>query len=355
MKANQSIVFFASHKRAELEKEFTILQLTCNLRSTFQLSKFANDYSESGPRNVIPALSNKNVHGEPVEVEFVQQSTENEAFVTKCVSAVRLHCERNKDLGLIAVIPFMDKIAVRTVIEKLQSMNYDCYSEIKPLLFKPRAENQSDMTSDTSKPRILFCSSSEIEGCEFPLVLLFIDAEHFEAFMFPLYGSSILTAVTRPSFKAVIIVKDFRIPNEEFMDTILNRDQQEQLESTVNQLEETCNRKPNVLFIGELPSSFGISNNPDVTGNSLYPGIPGLELYRKNNGSSFLHIDDLYLETDLDQLFNFGIRECIIANKDISCPWNYFFYMASLICIRDDRIFINLGLRKKLSASNVSC
>ena len=347
MKAHQSIVFFASHKRDELRrKKFTIFNLTCNLRSTYQLSKFANDFSEGGPRHVIPALPNKNFHGEPVEVEIVQQSTANEeAFVTKCVSAVRLHCERNKDLGLIAVIPVMDKIAVRTIIEKLQSMNYDCYSEIKQFLFKSRAGSQPEMNSDTSKPRILFCSSNEIEGCEFPLVLLFIDAEHFESFMFPLYGSSILTAVTRASFKVVIIVKDCRFPNEQYMANILYRDQQKELNSAADQIEETVNKKPSVLFIGELPNNFGVSNDPDMSGNSMCPAILGMQSYSKNNGASFLHIDDLYLHTDLHQLFNFGIRECIIANKDISCPWNYFFYMASLICIRDDRNFINLGLR----------
>ena len=350
MEDPQSIVFFASHKRDELRKKFTTLKLSCNLRSTYQLSKFANDYSESGPRHVIPALPNENVQGEPVEVEIVQQSTENEeAFVTKCISVVRLHIERNKDLGLIAVIPVMDKVAVRTIIEKLQSMKYNCYSEIKPLLFKPRAENKSDMNSDTSEPRLLFCSSNEIEGCEFPLVLLFIDAEHFESFMFPLYGSSILTAVTRPSFKVVIIVKDCRIPNEQYMAKILYRDQQKELNSTVDQIQETDNKKPSILFIGELPSSFEFSNDPDMTGNCLYPGIPGLEFYRKNNGASFLHVDDLYLETDLDQLLNFGIRECIIANKDISCPWNYFFYMASLICIRDDSNLTIQLLKVKLS------
>ena len=45
-------------------------------------------------------------------------------------------------------------------------------------------------------------------------------------------------------------------------------------------------------------------------------------------------MNDIYLQSDLQKLFDFGIREIFIANTDLACRWNYLFYVASIHCVR---------------------
>ena len=89
-------------------------------------------------------------------------------------------------------------------------------------------------------------------------------------------------------------------------------------------------QKPTVLFVGKLPNA---ADFQQVLFSDDIPEIEDASLYRAQRGC-FLHMNDIYLQSDLQKLFDFGIREIFIANTDLACRWNYLFYVASIHCVR---------------------
>ena len=329
MKPEQHIIFFASNRKAHLEQNFEILHLSSNLRSTCQIANFANSYIERGPRNVFLASPNSKLQGEPVEVRFVKSDVKiqltSDLFESKCIDVIQETVQKFIGLDYIVVVQFLNCDTLRRIKENLKSRQYICYNGIAYLencgWYKTTAA-----LSDDVYPAVVFCEPDEIEGCEFATVLILIDGEIFDTFFFPFYGSPILTAATRATLKVIFVVKEFDIPNNEFVKNALTNTQKQQMKSVIKNMSDHFTKQSSVLFVGKRPPV-------EKTEQKFYCKVEGLSLY-ETQGSRILYIDDIYERTDLEKVRSMEIDHFFIATKSVTCPWQYFFYMASTICVR---------------------
>ena len=89
----------------------------------------------------------------------------------------------------------------------------------------------------------------------------------------------------------------------------------------------TPSEKPTILFVGKKPevSLFTESRN---YGSTEVPKIEGISLFQTEISQVF-HVEDIFQESHLEILQNYGIRLIIIAPDSVSCHWSNIFYTSS--------------------------
>ena len=320
-----------------MEPRVDVLRLSHCLRSTCQIAHFANRFIETVPKNVFLALPTAKLEGEPVDVSFVGADEKpgpfmEDSFVSKSVDAIIQNAKGLIRQNFIIVVPFVKPEFLQEVIKRLEDLQYVCHNEAVPLNTNVSNRKQQEAGSKRKDlPVIFFCDPHKIEGCEFATTLILLDAGVFEAFTGSSYGNPVLTAITRASLKVKIIVKERVIATEDEAKQYLISVQNEKLKSGVDFVRETgANAKPSVLFVGKLPNAPEFQKKVSVDDNFI-PDVEGVALYRAQK-RSFLHIDDVFLESDFQKLLDFGVRQIFISNKDISCTWQFLFYIATIHC-----------------------
>ena len=96
-------------------------------------------------------------------------------------------------------------------------------------------------------------------------------------------------------------------------------------------IEYSKSAKPSFLFVGRCPDveHFERELNPP---QMYLPDVEGISCYVGRH-SRVLHIDDVYLESDLKKLNDFGIKVNHFGVKSIECEWHYLYYKASIVCM----------------------
>ena len=183
-------------------------------------------------------------------------------------------------------------------------------------------------------PVVLFMDPEEYEGCELPVVLILMDKSMFVR-MLGIFGFGFFVAVTRASLKLVIIVDDSSLPDEDLKQTLAT-EQSKSLEDGLKLAE--CDRftKPAMLVVGMRPDQAGHFKRELNPPQMYLPDVDGISAYVGRH-SRILHIDDLYLESDLKKLFDFRIKAIWFCSKSIECDWHHFYYVASMICTENFR------------------
>ena len=330
LRSNQHIVLFSSLKTSPTKHQPTTMEklLGSCLRSTCQIARFANSYIENGPKNIIPAFPSNNLEGEIVDISFVKDDASTyDIFVAKCYDAIRENVEKIMGADHVLVVPFMETDVLEKLIKRLEYGNISFYCHLEGLL---GPEHQKQTTSSHFKPDVFLCDPFKIEGCEFPIVLILIDAKDLETFKFNLDGNKFTTAITRASLKVKIIVNHFKNVDDERVDTVLKKVHDKKIQKFVDENGNKTTGKTTVLIVGKKPQNLHLWKK-NLNEESI-PNVDNISLYVGNQGS-FLHLDDIYLESDFLKLQQFGVQKILLTNENVSSFWHYFYVYASALCI----------------------
>ena len=254
------------------------MHLNSNLRSTYQLAHFANLYNDRAPKNVLLACPNSKLHGDQVKVRFVEfdpdEQVRKKLFLVECLKNIRKFAEKSINDDLAIVVPLIDSYTLELIMQKLESEHYACHTNIE--MYNHIKENMAVQNQNSTV--IFFCQPYEIEGCEFASILILLDTEFFDMFKFYPYGNAFLTAITRASLRLDILVKNFIIPNDEYVDNVLSSAPDETLNAFIHEKSTSNSKNPTTLFIGKFPNLTNFKKKK-LQGKSL-PKINEISLYQ---------------------------------------------------------------------------
>ena len=199
----------------------------------------------------------------------------------------------------------------------------------------PTALEDQKSSDDRSvkTPVVLFINPVEYEGCELPVILILMDKSIWGSRSKQDSEFSFSTAVTRASLKLVIVADDSSLLDDEDLKLYLEKKQIDFIEKRLKVIEYSRSAKPTFLFVGRCANVENFERElnppqmylPDVEGISCYVGC----------FSRFLHIDDVYLESDLKKLNDFGIKFITNWRKSIECEWHHLYHLASQKCMEN--------------------
>ena len=192
-------------------------------------------------------------------------------------------------------------------------------------------KRKSSDSHSVKPPVILFIDPMEYEGCEFPVVLILMDKSVWGTRSEKGSEHSLPTALTRASLKLVIVVEDFSLSDDDDLKLCLEKKQIDFIETKLKVIQSYSSAKPTSLCVGRCPDveHFERDMNPP---QKYLPDVEGISCY-VGRCSRFLHIDDVYLESDLKKLNDFGIEFIINWGKSIECEWHHLYQLASQACM----------------------
>ena len=310
--------------------DFEVMHLDACLRSTGQLATFANDCVKLLRPDYYSTIPSRSFEGERVDIKFTGETGNKISFIDLCVRTIVEYAQKMHDVEFLPVANFLEAENARLIKEKLEKMNCICSFDEMPAAFED--QNSSDSRS-VKPPVILFIDPVEYEVCEFPVVLVLMVKLIYGTGIKKSSSFSFSTAVTRASLKLVIVADDSSLLDDEDLKLCLEKKRIDFIEITLEVIEYNRSAKPTFLFVGRCPDveHFRRELNPpqmylpDVEGISCYVGC----------FSRFLHIDDVYLESDLEKLNDFGIKFITNWRKSIECEWHQLYHMASNICMEN--------------------
>ena len=329
---NHCVLFMSGIFEGHELAGFEVMHLDSCLRSTGQLAQFANDcvkILELGCYSTFPCRS---FEGGSLDMKFNGEKGDKLSFIDLCVRTIVEYAQKMYDVDFLPVANLLEAEITRLIEEGLGKMNYICSFDEMPTAF----EDRKSTDSRSVKTRvILFIDPRMYEGCEFPVVLILMDKSVGECASsnVNLRGFGFLIALTRASLNIVIIVDDSPLPNDEDLKRSLKKNQSEFMRVKLAISEVQRRSKPIVLFVRESPvvGHFVRELNPpqtyvpDLFGTSCCVGLL----------SRFIHLDDVYLESDLKKLNDFGIRFVFFCSKSVECEWHDLYHTASFVCLKN--------------------
>ena len=324
------VLFMSQVLDGDVFPDFEVMHLDDCLRSTGQLAVFSNNFIKMLGFPEYSTHPSRSFEGERVDIKFTGEAGDKITFIDLSVKTIVEYTQKIHEAEFLPVAIFLEAENTRLIKEKLEKMNCICSFDEMPAAFEDR--NSSDSRS-VKPPVILFIDPVEYEGCEFPVVLILMDksiwgrrSEKGGEFSFP-------TALTRASLKLVIVADDSSLLDDEDLKLCLEKKQIDFIEITLEVIEYNRSAKPIFLFVGRCPDveHFELELSPpqmylpDVEGISCYVGC----------FSRFLHIDDVYLESDLEKLNDFGIKFITNWCKSIECEWYQLYHFASKVCMEN--------------------
>ena len=307
LRDNQHCVLFTSFKftsnavpiSSEIDK-FITFSLSFSLRSTCAIANFAFGYMKHCHSSIhLSSRPAHNFEGEPVDIKIVEE----ENFVATCVNTICQYSEKCSGLDTLPVLCFMDLEIRNLIINILISQDFSCSStEFGMYLQQP------------GSPLVQFFRPRDVEGSEFGAVLILISFKHYSEIM-KHTEVDFLTAITRASTKLSIIVNNEQLTNCQPSCTCRKDD----YERSLDEIRYKSDLKSSHLLIGpKIPamSDFVKSVHPPVR-------IPGLDVsqYVREEGGSFLYTKDVYKESHLEKLQEFGIQEIRILDLAFAQPF----------------------------------
>ena len=250
------------------------------------------------------------------------------SFIDLCVRTIVEYAQKMHDVEFLPVATLLEAENTRLIKEELENMNCICSFDEMPTAFENR--KSSDIRS-VKPPVILFIDPKEYECCEFPVVLILMDKLICGTRIEKGSEFSFLTALTRASLKLVIVVDDSSLLDDEDLKLCLEMKQIEFIEIILKVIESYSSVKPAFLFVGRCPDveHFQRELNPP---QMYLPDVEGISCYVGRH-SRVLHIDDVYLESDLEKLNDFRIKFIINWGKSIECEWHHLYQLASQACM----------------------
>ena len=326
---NHCVLFMSQLFDDKKLANFEVIHLDACLRSTGQLAQFANDCVKMLNFSCYSTHPSQNFEGESVDIKFNDETGDKISFIDLCVRTIVEYAQKMHDVEFLPVANLLEAENTRLIKEASEKLNYICFFDVIPTaLEEPKLADGRSLKT----PVVLFMDPEEYEGCELPVVLILMDKSMFVT-MIGTFGFGFFVAVTRASLKLVIVVNDSSLPDED-LKLALATEQSKTLEDRLKTAE--CNRfvKPATLVVGMCPDQVGHFKR-ELNPPQLYlPDVDGISAY-VGPCSRVFHIDDVYLESDLKKLNDFGIKMILFCSKSIECEWHYHYYYYSITCIKN--------------------
>ena len=305
--------------------DFEVMHLDACLRSTGQLAAFANNLVNISELASYSTHPSRSFEGERVVIKFSGETGDKTSFMDLSVKTIVEYAQKIHDVGFLPVANLLQTVKLHLIKESLEKLNYTCCIDDIPPIFE---EHESPNGCSMKTPVILFFDPIKYEGCEFPVVLILMDKSICLTKVEK--DKSFLTALTRASLNLVIIVDDSSPPEEELKRAIA-AEQSKLMEDHIKVTQFYRCAKPIFLVFGRCPDEgqFKRELNPP---QMYLPDIDGISCYVGRH-SRFLHIDDVYLESDLKKLHDFGIKFILFCSKSIECEWHHLYLTATNFCL----------------------
>ena len=360
LREDQHCVLFSSRKEScEVQSFFEICCLSASLRSTTTLAEFANSWINFANlrRYDFECKKANNFEGEKVDIWVVKPdknttSDEHFQFTTLCVEAISEYAEKSYGMETLPIVPFLDPTVSELLIGKLKEKQYrvrnsEAFSDSHTSRSTATTSQRgTDVRTDQIVPEagpldlpcITFFETSEIEGSEFGVVIILIDIKHAENI--PANAKhKFFCAITRATSKVVIILnetqlsgcKSYIIENGKSCPCIHNG-AEKQFKWHMLSVSSSSSPQPSTILIGRKPdSSFVKSDSKNVLKD--IPKINGISIYTGENEGTLLHINDIYMESDLEKLHQFGVRLLLLMPDFAKSRFIYKFYNKSALCL----------------------
>ena len=329
-KSHQHCVLFKSSCiKSNWWNDFEVAHLDSCLRSTNQLAKFANDFLEEFPGLAIyySTVPCRCFEGENVDIKLCGEAGSS-SFIHLCVRTIVEYAQKVNDVELLPVASLLEIEKLHLIKEDLEKMNYVCLLD----LTLTAADDQKSANGCSRKtPVILFFDPRKYEGCEFPVVLILVDKSISVRKITDSCILYFLTAITRASLKLVIIFDESPLSDDEVLNEAMVTEKSELVETTLKMAEFLRSAKPIFLFVASYPDEEHFERELN-TPQMYLPDVDGISCYVGNH-SRVLHIEDVYLESDLKKLNDFGIKFIFLCNMPVECEWHSIYYYATSICI----------------------
>ena len=331
LQKNQHCVIFVGRRYEQLP-DWDLLHLNFSLRSTYSLARSANYFLElTELKNFhYKCKAGHNFEGESMDVVFVKENVKT-SFVSESVYRIKQLAEQSVGLEQLAVIQFLSPQILSSVVKNLVARNFKCqisFGQINP------TENKASKIQQTKLPAITFFRPNDIRGAEFGTVVILLDIRHAKEQLEPL--SDFFTALTRVSTKLLIIMNEDQLKGcQEVKEASPGKNQNcdclsSYLEKRYQLFLDTLCYKPKMgpryLILGKEPD---VPFFEKTKNQQMMERCPkGTSIFSKNH-VSFLHIEDLYKESDLKLLFDLGIKHIVIAPEEVPCTLSKMFRMLS--------------------------
>ena len=352
---NQSCILFTSATDCNLGPTFDTIHLKASLRSTITIAGIAENWRQFKNNDAdFECLPGHNFEGENVTIKVINKLNaypsgllEYPNFIAQCASSILQVAEQSKDLSILPVICFMSHPLRKMLFSTLKILfpDHRCVNHSSGLqdLFQKTSSREE---FGNEEPLIVLFEPQDIDGCEFGAVVILISYMHVKDLaensgVHPISDTSLsfFRALTRASVKITIIISDLQLAEcrelenispQTFQVCCLEKFFESSFEYILRIVCERVTNKPDCLFVGKKPVSSSIQERKHQ--RSDLPKIEGLTEYVSGN-SCFLHIDDLFEETSLKALQNFGIKFIYIFPENWF-QWHqfeYYGYTAQLI------------------------
>ena len=148
-----------------------------------------------------------------------------------------------------------------------------------------------------------------------------------------------------------MIVKELIVPKDDSMSSTLISDQTKKLLDVIDFVRQTPSDHPSVLFVGRIVNATDF-RKAISSDNIFVPKIKGISKHKKaaQKGTKRRYI----FGKKLEQIYCLGVRQWFISTESVTCPWEYFYLMASTICVRNFSLQTNNSLHYKALVYNIS-
>ena len=330
LSSDQHLILFSPQRERNVDPRLRQFHLVTCLRSTAQLARFANSYHARQLKDftVVPAVPSKTFYGESLDIRWADESTSNKIsgetdFLQKSFAAI---CELVGEPSLdFAVVPLLRKESLQNLVDKFKK-EYRC--DVDPMLCD-NEQNKILSSSGNEMPRIQFFHPYTIEGCEFSKILILLENQN-SFFLFD--DNHFFTAFTRASLKVLVVVSECSIPDESWWEDNFSKFVRSMVDKTITEIPPDSNQQ-SVMFVGpikRLIESLGCHQSINEK-ETVLPSILGVSIYERHQ-RKFLQADDVYLESDFENLLDFGVQKIVLADDNVTSIWQYYFLTISHWC-----------------------
>ena len=301
--------------------EFHHITLSVSLRSTIEIANFANDWMRfnkwgAEKTNGMPSFPfepmaeckpGHNFYGEKPEICLVPFITDRKFldplsdFVEKCISTILHYVYRQEYDFLPVVADMQDEISDR-VIAGLAVKNYP-----KQIFCTKYAPGCLFQTIESESPSVWFFNTLEVEGAEFPIVILLTCSTYNKRDIKNTLG--FFSAITRATKKLVIV------RSTGYTKIDIKKEESAQLMGMREQLENAFNSSgmDKIVIIGVIQKFMPFKKKFSSDRTIGHPNVESIQLLEGPGGKLVFQLDDIYRKEDIKELLRFGITGVIIV------------------------------------------
>ena len=351
LREDQHCLLFTSLNRPKSEqpKNFKTLPLSASLRSTANITDFANLWWNVAhlEHHYFECKKANNLEGENVDIKVFHSNKkhptiENFGFTDLCVDVICEYLEKSRGMRTLPIVPLLADESYESVLSKLKDKNCNvCVSNSNELETYVKTDQFATKAVPSDLPCVRFFKPGEIEGSEFGVVIILIGIKHVSE-IHARIKHRFFSAITRATSKLVIVLnerqlsgcKEYVNKNEKSCPCV-QEGAEKQFNRHMVSILSNSPKKPSTLFVGRKPESpFKKVESSNLSFE--IPKIDGLTVYREErNKGAVLYIDDLFKKKDLEILHNFGVRSILLMPSILECRFTYDFYNKSGLCIEE--------------------